>query len=274
VAGTTGSGKSELLRSLVASLAASVSPRHLNFVLVDYKGGSAFDACADLPHTVGLVTDLDEHLGRRALRCLEAELHYRERRVQDTGDSIDVIGGPSAASIGRSQAGRGFVRLGPGELLPFQAALSTGTTARSQVGAVEVRPFTFGAQPCERISATVDDDEGQSDLKLLVAAAGAAALNGGIAAPRRPWLEPLADCLVLDELAEYCITDEHCVADERQLVAAPIGMVDEPDHQRQQPFWWDSAHVHLLLYGVAGSGTTTALATLAVSLARSHTPAE
>src|SRR5439155_12100124 len=125
------------------------------------------------------------------------------------------IGGPSAASIGRSQAGRGFVRLGPGEMLPFQAALSTGTTARSQVGAVEVRPFTFGAQPCERISATVDDDEGQSDLKLLVAAAGAAALNGGIAAPRRPWLEPLADRLVLDELAEYCITDEHCVADER-----------------------------------------------------------
>src|SRR5207253_1859739 len=234
VAGTTGSGKSELLRSRVASLAATVGPEHLNFVLVDYKGGSAFDACADLPHTVGLVTDLDEHLGRRALRCLEAELRYRERRlrdasatdlseylragnseplprllvvmdefaaiaaelpdfvdklvdiaqrgrslgvhlllatqrptgvvndhikantnlrvslrVQDTGDSIDVIGGPSAASIGRSQAGRGVVRLGPGELMPFQAALSTGTSAHSQGRAIEVRPFTFGAQPCE-----------------------------------------------------------------------------------------------------------------------------
>src|SRR5207248_2058576 len=87
VAGTTGSGKSELLRSLVASLAASAGPEHLNFVLVDYKGGSAFDACAELPHTVGLVTDLDEHLGRRALRCLEAELHYRERRLRDAGAS-------------------------------------------------------------------------------------------------------------------------------------------------------------------------------------------
>src|SRR5205823_3659423 len=79
VAGTTGAGKSELLRSLVASLAATVGPEHLNFVLIDYKGGSAFDACARLPHTVGLVTDLDEHLGQRALRCLEAELRYRER---------------------------------------------------------------------------------------------------------------------------------------------------------------------------------------------------
>ena len=59
VAGTTGSGKSELLRTIVASLGASVGPDRLNFVLVDYKGGSAFDVCADLPHTVGVVTDLD-----------------------------------------------------------------------------------------------------------------------------------------------------------------------------------------------------------------------
>ena len=79
VAGTTGSGKSELLRSLVVGLASSVSPQHLTFVLVDYKGGSAFEACSRLPHTVGFVTDLDEQLGERALRCLEAELRYRER---------------------------------------------------------------------------------------------------------------------------------------------------------------------------------------------------
>jgi hypothetical protein len=54
-------------------------PDHLVFVLVDYKGGSAFDECARLPHTVGMVTDLDDHLGERALRSLEAELHHRER---------------------------------------------------------------------------------------------------------------------------------------------------------------------------------------------------
>ncbi len=85
VGGTTGSGKSELLRSLVAGLAAAVPPEHLVFVLVDYKGGSAFDACALLPHTVGLVTDLDEHLGQRALRSLEAELAHRERLLRDAG---------------------------------------------------------------------------------------------------------------------------------------------------------------------------------------------
>lgn len=85
VGGTTGSGKSELLRSLVAALATNVDPDHLVFVLVDYKGGSAFDECARLPHTVGLVTDLDEHLGERALRSLEAELGHRERVLRGAG---------------------------------------------------------------------------------------------------------------------------------------------------------------------------------------------
>ena len=78
VGGTTGAGKSELLRTMILGLAANYDPDDLVFVLVDYKGGSAFDACADLPHVVGLVTDLDAHLSERALRSLEAELHHRE----------------------------------------------------------------------------------------------------------------------------------------------------------------------------------------------------
>jgi DNA segregation ATPase FtsK/SpoIIIE, S-DNA-T family len=91
IAGTTGAGKSELLRSLVAALAATYGPDRLNFVLIDYKGGSAFAQCADLPHTVGVVTDLDEQLGERALQSLEAELRHRERvlRQHGAGDLIE-----------------------------------------------------------------------------------------------------------------------------------------------------------------------------------------
>ena len=85
VGGTTGSGKSELLRSLVVSIASTYSPADANFVLVDYKGGSAFDVCADLPHVVGMVTDLDEQLGERALASLEAELRWREHLLRDAG---------------------------------------------------------------------------------------------------------------------------------------------------------------------------------------------
>ncbi len=79
VGGTTGSGKSELLQTLVTGLAVSNRPDALGLLLVDYKGGSAFGDCARLPHTVGLVTDLDAHLTARALTSLDAEMKRRER---------------------------------------------------------------------------------------------------------------------------------------------------------------------------------------------------
>ena len=74
VGGTTGSGKSEFLRSLVAGLAARNDPTRLNFILIDFKGGAAFDACERLPHTIGTISNLDEQLADRALRSLEAEM--------------------------------------------------------------------------------------------------------------------------------------------------------------------------------------------------------
>ncbi|MEP6695556.1 MAG: FtsK/SpoIIIE domain-containing protein [Pseudonocardiales bacterium] len=102
VAGTTGSGKSELLQTLVASLALNNRPDQLAFVLVDYKGGSAFADCARLPHTVGLVTDLDGHLTRRALASLDAELKRRERLLRAAGrkDLDDYLAGSPAAGDG------------------------------------------------------------------------------------------------------------------------------------------------------------------------------
>jgi DNA segregation ATPase FtsK/SpoIIIE, S-DNA-T family len=85
IAGTTGSGKSELLQTIVASLAAVNRPDAMTFVLVDYKGGSAFKDCVHLPHTVGMVTDLDTHLVERALESLSAELTRREHMLAAIG---------------------------------------------------------------------------------------------------------------------------------------------------------------------------------------------
>jgi S-DNA-T family DNA segregation ATPase FtsK/SpoIIIE len=85
VAGTTGSGKSELLQTLVASLAVANRPDAMTFVLVDYKGGSAFKDCVLLPHTVGMVTDLDTYLVERALQSLGAELTRREHILAAAG---------------------------------------------------------------------------------------------------------------------------------------------------------------------------------------------
>ena len=85
VAGTTGSGKSELLQTIVASLAVANRPDAMNFVLVDYKGGAAFKDAVRLPHTVGMVTDLDAHLVERALTSLGAELTRREHMLAAVG---------------------------------------------------------------------------------------------------------------------------------------------------------------------------------------------
>lgn len=103
IAGTTGSGKSELLRTMVASLAASYPPDLCNFVLIDYKGASAFAECALLPHTVGMVTDLDPATAKRALVCLEAELKRRERLLLSAGaeDLIAYAARPTSAPLPR-----------------------------------------------------------------------------------------------------------------------------------------------------------------------------
>ena len=92
VVGTTGSGKSELLRSIVCALAALHPPTRVSFLLFDYKGGAAFGPCAGLPHVFDVVSDLDEHLSQRALIALDAELMRRERILADAGakDMLDL----------------------------------------------------------------------------------------------------------------------------------------------------------------------------------------
>jgi len=87
VAGTTGSGKSELLTTLVVALAAVHPPDRLAVLLVDFKGGTGLPAVAGLPHVVGHLSDLDATGARRTLRGLAAELRRRERILAARGAS-------------------------------------------------------------------------------------------------------------------------------------------------------------------------------------------
>ncbi len=344
VGGTTGAGKSELLRSLVAGLAAGADAEHLSFLLVDYKGGAALDACVRLPHVVGVVTDLDEQLGRRALTSLEAELQRRERllraagvadlpghlalgreplprlvvvvdefaalarelpgfvtalvdvaqrgrtlgvhlllatqrpagvvsddvrantalrvalRVQDAADSVDVLGTADAAAIPRDCPGRALVRLGPGELVPVQAAL---VTCRAPGDAPAVRVHRPG-QP----AAAPTPLDRPTDLVRLVEAVRVAHEQAGLRSPRRPWLEPLPGRVPLAGLLG------------RPGSALPDGgwpavaLVDDPAGQRRLELGWDPRAGALLLLGVPGSGTTTALVAVGTALCAHRSPSE
>jgi S-DNA-T family DNA segregation ATPase FtsK/SpoIIIE len=85
IAGTTGAGKSELLQTVVGSLAARSRPDELTFLLIDFKGGSAFKDCEHLPHTVGVLSNLDGRLTARALDAIQAELRWREGQFKQAG---------------------------------------------------------------------------------------------------------------------------------------------------------------------------------------------
>ncbi|NNE94715.1 MAG: hypothetical protein HKN24_01670 [Acidimicrobiales bacterium] len=315
VAGTTGAGKSELLRSLVVSMAVAHSAEHINFVLIDYKGGGAFDRCTDFPHTVAVVTDLDEHLGVRALRSLRAELNHRERllrdteasdlagyrakggvlprlivvvdefatlafelpdfldslidvaqrgrslgihmvlatqrpagvidakiksntnlriclRVADDADSLDVLGTRDAIGIPRSKPGRGFVRLGAGEVEQFQSAFTGARTSDVSRHEPRVRDFGLGD------SAVVEESsgDGKTDLERALRAVAEAHEKAGIAQPRRPWLPALPtriDPAALDDaIVELQSGQLGEVRAHSGSVA--VGILDVPDEQQRR----------------------------------------
>ena len=85
--GATGSGKSELLRTIVLGLAATHSPEALNVVLVDFKGGATFASLDRLPHTAALITNLAEELPLvdRMTDALNGELVRRQELLRRTG---------------------------------------------------------------------------------------------------------------------------------------------------------------------------------------------
>ncbi|MNW23486.1 ESX-1 secretion system protein EccCa1 [compost metagenome] len=86
IAGTTGSGKSEVLQSIVASLAAEFHPHDLAFMLIDYKGGGMSNTFINLPHVVGTITNLDNSLIERAKISLKAELVRRQKILNQAGN--------------------------------------------------------------------------------------------------------------------------------------------------------------------------------------------
>ncbi|WP_253908656.1 FtsK/SpoIIIE domain-containing protein, partial [Arthrobacter sp. H41] len=103
VAGTTGSGKSEFLRTLLLGIAANHSPARVTFLLIDFKGGSGLGKLARLPHTVGFLSDLSTESVTRSLISLRAELSRRE--------AILAAHGAQDISELSSQAGHAMPRL-------------------------------------------------------------------------------------------------------------------------------------------------------------------
>lgn len=347
VAGTSGSGKSELLQTWVAALTARHPPERLTFLFIDYKGGAAAAPFAEVPHNVGVVTNLDARTSLRALTSLRAELERRmglladrasdlteftavdpehapprlvlvvdefatlvkevpdfvagvvdiaqrgrslgihlilatqrpagtvnehilantnlriALRVVDPSDSQNVIGSTDAAEIPVPLRGRAFARIGPTDLVPFQAAWSGGPRHGGESRRVRVAPLGFGEGRAESGGRTGNEHGTQLDdvLRSVVLAAK----RSGRRAPRRPWLPPLPDVVPLESITSAA-AGEAARAGDRGRVAV-IGLHDDPVHQRRLPAVVDlEAEGGLAVVGVGGSGRSTVLRTAAVSL--------
>lgn len=79
VAGTTGSGKSEILQTYILSMATLFHPYEVGFVIIDFKGGGMVNQFKDLPHLLGAITNIDGKEIDRSLKSIKAELQKRQR---------------------------------------------------------------------------------------------------------------------------------------------------------------------------------------------------
>ena len=87
IAGTTGSGKSEFLQSYVLSVALNFHPLEVSFLFIDYKGGGMARNFENLPHTAGIVTNLDGNRASRALVSIKSEIERRQSAFKRCGVS-------------------------------------------------------------------------------------------------------------------------------------------------------------------------------------------
>ena len=296
VTGMTGSGKSELLVSWIASMAREHGPDEVTFVLADFKGGTAFDPLRDLPHVAAVITDLDEQGARRGVRSLTAELRRRER----------ILAGMGARNIGEAEGRMPRLVIVVDEFAaliqehPDLAAVFTDIAARGRALGMHL---VLGTQRASgvirdalaancplRLSLRVTD---ASDSRLVIGTDDAAELPGGAASRglaflRRPQdaapaavriaLTGAGDIRAIAGLwadagravspwlaplpASLALADPRVAP--RDADTLVLGLSDEPDEQRQTPLTLRLGEDRgLAVIGGSGSGRTALIRVLA-----------
>lgn len=292
VVGVTGAGKSELLTSWVAALAAIRTPHEVSFLLVDFKGGRTFDALAGLPHVTGVLTDLDEAAAVRAIGSLRAELRHRERVLADVGardveEAGDALGRlvvvvdeyaalvaahpplhdlfADIAARGRalgmhlilaSQRSAGVFRDAVLANAPLRLALRVSDPADSRAVLGVDDAAALSGRPEERGVCLVRGPADAAPRTVRVSRSDPAVLPSILAAghppARKPWLPSLPERIEPGNLVTGSPPG-----------AIVLGIADEPDLQRQRPLLLSADEPGLLVLGASGSGRTSVLRAIA-----------
>ncbi|MFG6443761.1 FtsK/SpoIIIE domain-containing protein [Microbacterium sp. P07] len=290
VTGMTGAGKSELLVTWVVALCTAYETSAVSLLLADFKGGTAFDALAHLPHVTGVITDLDSAAARRAIESLRAELRHREAELARSGardiaevdlprlvivvDEFAVLREThpelealftDIAARGRAlgmhlvigtQRASGVLRDGLLANCPLRLSLrvSEAHDSRTVVGTDEAATLPGGAGGRGLAIVRRAGDARTSRVRMALSDHADIAAVAGIGGERarRPWLPVLPSSIALTDLR---VAEPGVVA---------LGLVDEPDRQRQGPYVVEDRA--LLVVGGARSGKTTTLRMLAAQV--------
>lgn len=291
VAGVTGSGKSELLISWILSLCRTRSPHDVVFLLADFKGGTAFDMLAAVPHVTGVITDLDGTGARRAIESLAAEIRAREAAIAGAGarDITDervslprlvVVVDEFAALLGDHPELHAVFA----DVAARGRALGIHLVIGTQRAAGVIRDSLLANCPL-RISLRVTD---AADSRAVLGTADAAFLPGGVAGRGQAFARRASD--TVPQRLQVALSDESDVraasvdADPESPIHRPwlpplpsrlsfdelrarsagaagllLGLADDPGRQRQDPVTLDAADRGLLVVGGSGSGATNAV---------------
>ncbi|MDE0547211.1 FtsK/SpoIIIE domain-containing protein [Microbacterium sp. C7(2022)] len=293
VAGVTGSGKSELLITWVLSLSATYSTAEVNFLLADFKGGTAFDCLIDVPHVTGVITDLDGTGARRAIESLRAEVRWREAVIARAGardvrdprvelarlvvvvDEFAALLGdhPELHAVFTDVAARGralgiHLILGTQRITgvvrdnllancPLRVSLRVTDPADSRaiLGVEDAAALPGGESGRGRALVRRAADVRCHSLRVALShqADVDAVRDRGGAQPKRPWLPELPREVSLAELRT-------------RFPDAPgilLGLADEPARQHQGPVGVDVTDRGILFLGAPAKGKSNALALVA-----------
>lgn len=338
VAGTTGSGKSELLQTYLLSLAVQFSPQDVNFFMIDYKGGGTGNMVKELPHCAGVISNLSGNRIYRAMLAISSENKRRQKifsesgvnhidaythlfregkvsvplshliivmdefaelkkdqpefmqevislaqvgrslgvhlilatqkpsgtvddkiwsntrfrlclRVQDRQDSMDMLHKPDAALL--NAPGQCYMQIGNDEFYQrFQAAYC-GTVYEPHGRRKEQVVLLSGTGRKSYLKRTDDRKMQKTEMELIIDYVNKLAQDKGYGKAEKLWMEALPETIALQE---------RIFLEDRPEDGLAIGMMDDPENQRQEVLWYDPyASGHMAVCGGPVSGKTSLL---------------